>query len=467
MKAATISHSHGNSRVSMNGKLPSITTLIPGPRSREIFADEQRYVAPGRQRISLLAGVAFDHGEGATLTDADDNVYLDFYAGVAVASLGHGHPALSRALARQASRLIVGTFATRERAEAFELLADAAPGNLKRAHLYSGGAEAVEAALRLARSATKKHEIVGFWGGFHGKTGGVIGLIGDESKQGYGPLPGGRYQVPYADCYRCPFKLEYPSCGLSCVDFAREQIKNSSAGDIAAIIVEPIQGTAGNVIPPDDWMPAIKSVAKDEGALLIADEMITGFGRTGKMWGVEHSGVTPDIVTVGKGMGSGFPVSGVLMSDELGRAEPFSKPSASSSSYGGNPLAAVAVSETIKAIRDERLVENSRKVGAILLARLNALKEKYEFVGDVRGKGLLIGIDLVRNLKTKALMSRRVTEVIFREALKRGLLLMGYFPRVRINPPLVISEAQAEAGVEILDEVFAYVRDHVDWRVAE
>src|SRR5216684_3108710 len=212
MKAATISHSHGNSRVSMNGKLPSITTPIPGPRSREIFADEQRYVAPGRQRISLLAGVAFDHGEGATLTDADDNVYLDFYAGVAVASLGHGHPA-----------------------------------------------------LRLARSATKKHEVVGFWGGFHGKTGGVIGLIGDESKQGYGPLPGGRYQVPYADCYRCPFKLEYPSCGLSCVDFAREQIKNSSAGDIAAIIVEPIQGTAGNVIPPDDWMPAIKSVAKDEG----------------------------------------------------------------------------------------------------------------------------------------------------------------------------------------------------------
>jgi 4-aminobutyrate aminotransferase/(S)-3-amino-2-methylpropionate transaminase len=457
---------HGNSSVSTNGKLPGITTPIPGPKSREIFADEQRYVAPGRQRISLLAGIAFDHGEGATLTDADSNVYLDFYAGVAVASLGHGHPALSRAIAHQASRLIVGTFATHERAEAFKLLADVAPGNLKRAHLYSGGAEAVEAALRLARSATKKHEVVSFWGGFHGKTGGVIGLIGDESKQGYGPLPGGRYQVPYADCYRCPFKLEYPSCGLFCVDFAREQIKNSSAGDIAAIIVEPIQGTAGNVIPPDDWMPAIKSVAKDEGALLIADEMITGFGRTGKMWGVEHSGVTPDIVTVGKGMGSGFPVSGVLMSDELGRAEPFSKPSASSSSYGGNPLAAVAVCETIKAIRDEHLIENSRKVGAMLLARLNALKEKYEFVGDVRGKGLLIGIDLVRNLKTKALMSRKVTEVIFREALKRGLLLMGYFPRVRINPPLVITEAQAEAGAEILDEVFTYVRDHVDWRVA-
>src|SRR5713226_720066 len=254
----------------MNGKLPSITTPIPGPKSREIFADEQRYVAPGRQRISLLAGLAFDHGEGATLTDADDNVYLDFYAGVAVASLGHGHPALSRALARQASRLIVGTFATHERAEAFELLAKAAPAGLRRAHLYSGGAAAVEAALRLARSVTKKHEVVSFWGGFHGKTGGVIGLIGDESKQGYGPLPGGQYTVPYADCYRCPFKLEYPSCGLACVDFARQQLKHSSAGALAAVVVEPMQGTAGNVIPPDDYLPAVKELAREHGAMLIA-----------------------------------------------------------------------------------------------------------------------------------------------------------------------------------------------------
>src|SRR5690348_9973772 len=314
---------HGNSSVSTNGKLPSITTPIPGPKSREIFADEQRYVAPGRQRISLLAGIAFDHGEGATLTDADDNVYLDFYAGVAVASLGHGHPALSRALAHQASRLIVGTFATRERAEAFELLADAAPGNLKRAHLYSGGAEAVEAALRLARSATKKHEVVGFWGGFHGKTAGVMGLIGDESKHGYGPLAGGQYLVPYADCYRCPFKLTYPSCGLHCVDFARQQVRKSSAGAIAAIIAEPMQGTAGNVIPPDDWLSAVKSLAREFDALLIADEMITGFGRTGRMWGIEHSGVTAEVMTAGKGMGGGFPVSAVLMNEQISHAEPF------------------------------------------------------------------------------------------------------------------------------------------------
>jgi len=279
-------------------------------------------------------------------------------------------------------------------------------------------------------------------------------------------LPGGRYQDPYADCYRCPLKLKHPSCGLACVDFAREQVKNSSAGEVAAVLVEPMQGTAGNVIPPDDWLPAIKSMAKDFGAMLVADEMITGFGRTGKWWGVEHTGVVADIVTVGKGMGSGFPVSGVLLSDRLGKAEPFGKPSASSSSYGGNPLAAVAVSETIKTIRKEKLVDNSRRVGERMLTRLREFVEKYEFVGDVRGRGLMIGIDLVRDRDTKQLLSRKVTEHIFKQCLRRGLVTMSYFPRVRINPPLVITDQQAEAGIDILDEVFADVADHVDWRAA-
>ncbi len=448
------------------GDLPQVNTEIPGPKSAQVFAEEQRYVAPGRQRISELAGVAFERGDGATLTDVDGNVYLDFFAGVAVASLGHAHPALARALADQANRLIVGTFATPQRAEGFKRLSEVAPGRLRRHHLYSGGAEAVEAALRLARSVTKKHEVVSFWGGFHGKTAGVLGLIGDESKQGYGPLAGGRYQVPYADCYRCPFKMTHPECGMYCVEFAAEQVKRSSAGAVAAVIVEPMQGTAGNVIPPDDFMPAVKELARDNDALLIADEMITGFGRTGKWWGIEHSGVEPDIITVGKGMGSGFPVSGVLLSDELGEAEPFGKPSASSSSYGGNPLAAVAVGTTIQTIQRERLVENSREVGTILLDRLMALKEKYPFVGDVRGRGLMIGLDLVRDRETREPLARPVTETIFKECLRRGLVIMGYFPRIRINPPLVITAAQAEAGAVILDEVFAHVSAHLDWRAA-
>jgi 4-aminobutyrate aminotransferase-like enzyme len=445
-------------------ELPHVAGPIPGPKSQQIFEIEQRHVAPGRQRISSLAGLALDHGRGATLTDADGNIYLDFVAGIGVASLGHGHPSLVNAIANQARRLMVGTFATAERAEAFRLLTEIAPSNLSRAHFYSGGAEAVEAALRLARSVTKRHEVVSFWGGFHGKTAGVLGLIGDESKHGYGPLSAGQYLVPYADCYRCPFKLTYPPCGLHCVDFARQQLRNSSAGAIAAIVAEPMQGTAGNVIPPDDWLPAIKTVAREFDAMLIADEMITGFGRTGRMWGIEHSGVEADIVTAGKGMGGGFPVSAVLMGEKISHAEPFAKPSASSSSYGGNPLAAVAVAQTIKTIRQEKLVENAHRVGAMLLGRMLQLKEKYEFVGDVRGRGLLLGLDLVRDNATRRELSRQVMEIIFKEALRRGLLIMGYFPRVRINPPLVITERQAEAGIDILDEVFAYVRDHVDWR---
>jgi 4-aminobutyrate aminotransferase-like enzyme len=460
MPIATKAASNGLS----DNQLPHVTGTIPGPNSQKIFEAEQRHVAPGRQRISLLAGIALDHGNGATLTDADGNVYVDFVAGIGVASLGHAHPAMVSALSRQAGRLMVGTFATAERAEAFRLLTEVAPPNLTRAHLYSGGAEAVEAALRLARSVTKKHEVVAFWGGFHGKTGGVMGLIGDESKHGYGPQAAGQYLVPYADCYRCPFKLKHPSCGLYCVDFARQQIRNSSAGAIAAVLVEPMQGTAGNVIPPDDWLPAVKTLVREFDAMLIADEMITGFGRTGRMWGIEHSGTEADIVTVGKGMGAGFPVSAVLMGEQISHAKPFSKPSASSSSYGGNPLAAVAVAQTIKTIRQEKLVENARNIGAKMLGRVLQLKEKYEFVGDVRGRGLLIGLDLVRDNATRRELSRKVMEIIFKEALRRGLLLMGYFPRIRINPPLVITEPQAEAGVEILDEVFAYVRDNVDWR---
>ncbi len=324
----TPQHASGKQRAA-EPKLPHVVGRVPGPKSQRVFELEQQYIAPGRQRISLLAGLGFDYGEGATLTDLDGNVYLDFVAGIGVASLGHAHPAIVNALARQAGKLMVGTFATTERAEALRLLIEVAPSNLQRAHFYSGGAEAVEAALRLARSVTKKYEVVAFWGGFHGKTGGVMGLIGDESKHGYGPWAGGQYLVPYADCYRCPFKLEHPACGLYCVDFARQQIKNSSSGAIAAILAEPMQGTAGNVIPPDDWLPAIKSLAQEFDAILIADEMITGFGRTGRMWGLEHSGTEVEIMTVGKGMGAGFPVSAVLMSEQISHAEPFSKPSAS------------------------------------------------------------------------------------------------------------------------------------------
>src|SRR5207249_7647083 len=277
------------------------------------------------------------------------------------------HPGFVAALTGQIERLAVGSFTSEPRLQLMKLLAELAPGAIKRTQLYSGGAEAVEAAIRLAKAYTKKYEVVGFWGGFHGKTGGVIGLIGDEWKQGWGPLPGGTYQVPYADCYRCPFKLTYPDCGMYCLDFVRESLKVTTAGAIAAIIVEPMQGTAGNVVPPPEFLPGVRDIAREHDALLIADEMITGLGRTGRTFGCEHTGVEPDIMTVGKGLGNGFPVSGLLSTDEITAAKPFANASASSSSYGGNPLAAAAALATAETILDEGLVENAARVGAVLL----------------------------------------------------------------------------------------------------
>jgi 4-aminobutyrate aminotransferase/(S)-3-amino-2-methylpropionate transaminase len=438
-------------------KAASAAAAVPGSRSRAAHAAEQQFIAPGLQRIAQLSELTIERGSGSTLIDVDGNEYLDFFAGVAVASLGHAHPRYVRALQAQLAKWTVGSFTSEARLLLLELLAELAPGALRRTQLYSGGSEAVEAALRLAKSHTKKFEVVGFWGGFHGKTGGVMGLIGDEWKQHWGPLPTGTHLVPYADCYRCPFKLQYPGCGMACLDFARAQLKVATAGEIAAIIVEPMQGTAGNVIPPPEFLPGVQSIAKDHGALLIADEMITGFGRTGKMFGCEHTDTEPDVITIGKGFGCGFPVTGLISTDAITASRPFAKPSSSSSSYGGNPLAATAALATVQTILDEALVENAAHVGAVLLDGLRHLQEKYEFVGDVRGAGLLIGMDLVADRATKRPLPAPITESIFLGALRRGLLLMGYFSRVRINPPLVLTEREARDGVAILDEVFAEV----------
>ena len=432
--------------------------------SRALHREELGYIAPGTQRIGLLAELSIAAGRGCTVVDLDGKEYLDFFAGVAVASLGHSHARFVAALKTQLDDIVVGSFTSEARVALCRLLAEIAPGALRRTQLFSGGAEAVEAALRLAKAYTGKHEVVGFWGGFHGKTGGVIGLIGDEWKQKWGPLPGGTHLVPYADCYRCPFKLRYPDCGMACLDFMRQQLRVATAGSIAAILVEPMQGTAGNVVPPPEFLPGVQEIARENDALLIADEMITGFGRTGELFGCDHTGTEPDVMTIGKGFGNGFPISGLISTDEICAAPPFSKASASSSSYGGNPLAATAAWTTVRTILDDALSENAARVGAVLLDGLRALQEKYEFIGDVRGRGLLIGMDLVVDRGSKEPLPGAVTEEIFRRALRRGLLLMGYFARVRINPPLILSEDEARRGVAILDEVFAEVERDIPYR---
>ena len=436
---------------------------VPGPRSKQIVEQEQRHMAPGLQSIALYSELAMAQGKGCTLVDEDGNEYIDFIAGIGVGSVGHCHPHYVDALKRQAERLTFGSFTTETRSRFLELLASLTPEGLTRIQLFSGGAEAMEAAFRLAKSVTRRFEFIGFWGGFHGKTGGVLGLLGDNFKQHLGPFMPGLYVSPYANCYRCPLNLKYPDCGIACAEHLRDVIRYQTQGEIAAIVVEPMQGTAGNVIPPEGFLRAVQAIAKEHDALIIVDEMLTGFGRTGKMWGCDHDGVVPDVMTIGKGMGSGFPVSGLISTDELTRAKPFANPSGSSSSYGGNPLGAAAGLASLEIILKEDLVANAERVGAIMLARLKSLKEKYRFVGDVRGKGLMLGVELVKDRATKELLSPEVTRALFHECLRRGLVAMCYSPVIRINPPLVVTEQTALDGLAILDEAMAAVAK--EWRL--
>ena len=420
-------------------------------RTKTLFDEEHQFIAPGLQTIALLSQLAIDRGEGATLTDLDGKTYLDLNAGVSVASLGHAHPRYVEALTRQLQTVTVGSFTSQPRAELVRLIAELAPGELSRTQFFSGGAEAVEAAIRLARSYTKRTDIVGFTGGFHGKTAGVLPLSDVDWKNLIGPLPTGHHLAPYADPTR--FEGSEAECREHAIKELRQVIEQNVAGRPAAIVIEPIQGTAGNIVPPPGFLRDVHDVADEYGALLIADEMITGFGRTGRIFGCSSDGVVPDVMTLGKGMASGFPVSALVSTDEIMAATPFSLPSASSSSYGGNPLAAAAALVTIQTILSDKLVENSATVGGVLRDGLQALATRHRSIANVRGQGLLIGFDLVTDQKTKTLLPKEKCIEFFKDCLAEGLIAMSYTPRVRIHPPLILSVEQANSALAIFDRV--------------
>lgn len=433
-----------------------VVTELPGPRSRAVRAREASHLAPGAQAIATYAGVVVDRGEGSELVDLDGNRFLDAAAMICVAAVGYAHPRYVRELAEQLGRVHTGALSTEARADALEAVASMTPTGLDRVQLFSGGSEAVESAIRLARAYTKKLEVLSFWGGFHGKTSGALAQMGSDFKHGLGPVAPGAHLAPYADCARCPFKLAHPSCGLLCVEFTREKLKRETTGSLAAVLVEPMQGTAGNIVPPPDWLRAVAELAREAGALLIADEMITGFGRTGKPMGVAHSGVVPDITTLGKSLGAGFPVAAVATRSDVASTEPWSKPSFSSSSYGGNPLASAAIRASIGIIRDEGLVERARSVGARLVAGLRAISERRPEVAAVRGEGLFIGFDLV-DPATGAPWTASRCRALFDAMLRRGVVSMAYAPRVRVNPPLVLRDEEADEIVGAFDEALAEV----------
>src|SRR5947207_2808855 len=321
----------------MTLKAPHIQTEIPGPRSRALVAEEQRPRAPGLRGVGVSSGSAVERAQGSVIEDADGNRYVDLIGGIGVNSLGHCHPAYTKALHEQLDKVTVGSFTSAPRAELINEVAKVAPKGVDKVQLYSSGAEAVESAFRLAMNHTGHQEVVGFWGGFHGKTARALSANGAGNAKTYGPIPPG-HVLPFANCYRCPLKLKYPSCGIACADLARDQLRHQTAGSVAAVIMEPLQGTAGNVIPPPEFMVRAQEIAREHGAVFISDEMITGFGRTGRWFACERSGVTPGVITIGKAFGAGFPISGMVAKGAIGKEKPWGNPHGSSAADGGEPL---------------------------------------------------------------------------------------------------------------------------------
>ncbi len=443
----------------METKLPHISTPLPGPEAQKILALDEQYVSPSYTRDYPLVA---KRGEGAIVEDVDGNLFLDFAAGIAVVSTGHCHPDVVRVIQKQAATLIhmSGTdFYYPLLAQLAEKMAQIAPGKFpKRVAFGNSGTEAMEAALKIARYHTKRHRFIAFLGAFHGRTFGSLSLTASKAVQrrGFGPLLSGVVHVPYANPYRCPQGHRAPDCVCDCVcsDLIERQLFKTAVPpeDVAAIVVEPIQGEGGYVVPPPAFLDNLRRLADKYGILLIFDEVQCGMGRTGKMWACDHAGVAPDIIITAKGIASGLPL-GVTVA----RADLMDwGPGAHASTFGGNPIACAAALETIRLL-EEKYIANAARQGEYLMGRLVDWPHKHRLVGQVRGRGLMIGIELVKNQETREPNPEARNRVVER-AFEHGLLILGCGEStIRLMPPLIIDREQADCAVEILDRCISEV----------
>ena len=437
----------------METKLPIISTPLPGPEAQKILALDKQYVSPSYTRDYPLVA---KRGRGAIVEDVDGNFFLDFAAGIAVASTGHCHPDVVRVIQKQAETLIhmSGTdFYYPLLAQLGEKMAQITPGKFpKKVAFGNSGAEAMEAALKIARYHTKRHRFIAFLGSFHGRTMGALSLTASKAAQrrGFGPLIPGVVHVPYANPYRCPqgHRAHDCVCDCICTDLIERQLFKTilPPDEVAAIIVEPIQGEGGYVIPPPGFLDNLRRLCDKYGIVLIFDEVQSGMGRTGKMWACDHVGVAPDILLSAKGIASGLPL-GVTVA----RAELMDwGPGAHASTFGGNPVACAAALETIRLL-EEKYIANSARVGEYIMGRIVDWPHKHKLVGQVRGRGLMIGIELVKNQETREPNAEVRNRVIVR-AFELGLLVLGCGEStVRLMPPLVIDREQADCAIDILD----------------
>ncbi len=437
--------------------VPYIRGPLPGPRAKAIIERDANVVSPSYTRGYPLV---IERGSGCVGEDVDGNLFLDCAAGIAVVSTGHCHPDVVAAVEDQSRRFLhmSGTdfYYERQVRLAEELSAVAPFPGGARSFFGNSGAEAIEACLKLARYKTGRSGVIAFLGAFHGRTLGALSLTASKpvQRRGFGPLVPGVFHAPYADCYRCPLGLRPESCQAECLDYLEHQVFGHvvSPDEVAAVFVEAIQGEGGYLVAPDQFLQRLRALTERHGILLVADEVQSGMGRTGQMFAIEHSGVEPDMAAVAKGIASGLPL-GVAVA----RAGLMTWPSgAHASTFGGNPVACAAALETLRLLGDG-LMANAARLGTHLMEGLRAMMDRHPLIGDVRGRGLMIGVELVRDRATK---ERAVEErnALVNAAFERGLLILGAGKNaIRFSPPLVLTIDQADTALQIVDEALTDV----------
>ena len=425
-----------------------VTDVLPGPKSNAMHARATKYIRGLSGQVRLFP-VVFESGQGCTMTDADGNLYIDFSSGIYVTTLGHCHPKVSEAIAKYAGKLMnAHDFTTEVKVKLLEKLAGVMPGDLEGIQFYDAGTAAVEAALRTARAATGKHEFISCFADFHGKSGHAVSLA--RMNEFSGAARGiGFYMVPRPDTYRPWWTRADGTLDTErYLEFYDVFIKESTTGRVAAFVLEPIQGWAGSIMPPDDFFPKLKKFCEEREILFVADEVLTGIGRTGKWLCMEHWDVVPDVVTIGKGFGNGFPVTAMVVRKPY--ADAVDKISASTS-YGGNPMACAAALASIEVIEEEGLLEHAQELETLFTRRMADWTERFAIVGDTRVKGCLMGVELVKDKATKEPFDE-AGRLVYQRAFSKGLAWIPAGHILRMSPPIVMPEDVAHKGMDILEE---------------
>ncbi len=435
-------------KVDLN-QYPRLTTEeIPGPRSVEMHRRAAKIMKGYSGQVKLFP-VVFEKGHGVTLTDVDGNVYLDFSSGIYVTTLGHCHPKVTEAIQKYAGQLMnCHDFTTPIKLELLEKLSEILPGDLSGVQLYDSGTTAVEAGLRVCRMATGRHEFLSCFSDFHGKSGHAVSLARMNKANGPTRSPG-FYMMPRPNPYRPIFKKADGTIDTDAyLSFYDEFIKEATTGQVAAIVLEPIQGWAGSIFPPDDFFPKLRKWCDERKILLFADEVLTSMGRTGKYLAIEHWNTLPDVVTIGKGFGNGFPVTAMVVRKPYAEAV---ESISASTSYGGNPMACAAALASIVAMEEEGLLENAKRLEDYFVPRLEKMKSEHKIIGDVRCKGCLMGIELVKDRGTKAPFDEAGKQV-YQRAFRKGLAWIPAGHILRMSPPIVMDVDTAAKCMDMIDE---------------